>query len=50
MSTRRAEHVIIYFGHGNSGGFGFWWDRVVVSLISSTASFMVYAGLLQLYR
>jgi len=50
MSTRSAETVIIYFGHNQYRGFGFWWDRLVLTLISCTASFMVFAGLLQLYR
>lgn len=50
MKTQRAEHVIIYIGHDQYRGFGFWWDRLVLTLISCIANFMVFAGLLQLYR
>ncbi len=50
MKTKRAEKVIIYIGHDQYRGFSFWWDRLVLTLISCTASFMVHAGLLQLYR
>lgn len=50
MSTRRAEKVIIYIGHGNSGGFGPWRDRLMVALISSMAGFSVGIGFIQYYR
>ena len=50
MSTKSAEHVIIIVGHGNSGGFGSWWDRLMVALISSMAGFSVGIGLIQYLR
>lgn len=50
MRTKRAEQVIIYIGHDEYRGFGFWWDRLVVSLISSSAGLMVGIGLLQFWH
>ena len=47
---KRAENVIIIVGHGNSGGFGSWWDPLMVALISSIAGFSVGIGLIQYFR
>ena len=45
-----ADTVIIKFDHDRYRGFGFWWNRLMLVLISGMAGVSVGIGLVQYYR